>query len=71
MSYEASPAARPGNQSTAQTISAVPAAVQPVAQGDGEIRQTAADLYNAAIGSLPALSGQENSIAALDMSQAG
>ncbi|WP_300392632.1 CsgG/HfaB family protein [Henriciella sp.] len=56
-------------RNTAQTISAVPAAVQPVAQGDGGTRQTAADFYNynAAIGSLPALHGDEFSITALEM----
>ena len=35
------------NMFTAQTISAVPAAVYPEAQGDGEFRQTAADFLNA------------------------
>lgn len=54
-------------ENTAQTISAVTAAVQPVAQGDGELGLTAADLYNAAIGSLPAPRGEGNSISALEM----
>ncbi|MEM5517216.1 CsgG/HfaB family protein [Henriciella sp. AS95] len=44
-------------QITAQTISAVPAVVIPVAQGDGADGQTTADFYKAAISSLPALSG--------------
>ena len=51
----------------AQTISAASAAVQPVAQGDGELGLTAADTYTSAIGGLQALRGHENSIATLDM----
>ena len=43
------------------------AAVQPVAQGDGELGLTAADTYTSAIGGLQALRGHENSIATLDM----
>ncbi|RIJ15694.1 curlin [Henriciella mobilis] len=51
----------------AQTISAASAAVQPVAQGDGELGLTAADTYTSAIGGLQALRGHKNSIATLDM----
>ncbi len=55
------------NQNTAQTISAVPAAVQPVTQGDGGNGETAADFYNAAISSLPALSGTQVSVTEKEM----
>lgn len=55
------------NQNAAQTISAAPAAVTPVTQGDGGDRQTAAEFYNAAIGSLPALSGSHISVTESEM----
>ncbi|MEQ9316037.1 MAG: CsgG/HfaB family protein, partial [Henriciella sp.] len=52
---------------TAQTISAVPAVVPVVTQGDGGNSRTAADLYNASIGSLPALRGPRDSMAEREM----
>lgn len=61
------PLYREQKQYTAQTISAVSAAVPAVAQGDGGNSRTAADLYNASISSLPALRGTDNSMADREM----
>ena len=58
---------REPEQNTAQTISAVPAVVQPVAQGDGGDRLTTAGAYNAAISRLRPLSGSNISVAEKEM----
>ena len=58
---------RKQDQVAAQTISAVAAAVGPVTQGDGEDGLMAADFYNAAIASLPTLSGYQRSMAELEI----